>query len=98
MSAWVGGVWGGVTDLGKPVGISLGFRVAVRSGGADRGHRAPEIIRVFGIAECDHPVGETQIKPRKQPSVLRGRQVMRQRRGLRDLVPVVLDGPVPKTA
>jgi hypothetical protein len=28
MSAWVGGVRGGVADLGKPVGISLGFGVA----------------------------------------------------------------------
>jgi len=25
MSAWVGGVRGGVADLGKPIGISLGF-------------------------------------------------------------------------
>src|ERR1700737_1129555 len=96
VSARGGGVWGGIADLGEPIGISLGFRVAVRSGGADRGHRSPEIVGVFSIVECAPPVGETQIEERKQPSILRSRQVMRQRRGLGDLVPVVLNGSVPK--
>ena len=67
VSARVGRVWGSVAHLGKPIGISLGFRVTVGSGRADRGHRSPEIVGVFGIVECDHPVGETQIKQRKQP-------------------------------
>jgi hypothetical protein len=65
-------------------------------GGSDRGHRSPEIVGVFSIVKCDHPVGETQIKQRKQPGVLSRRQVMHQRRGLSDLVPIVLNGPVPK--
>src|SRR6266478_7394232 len=93
MSARVGGVRGGVADLGKPIRVSLGFRVTIRSGSPDRGHWSPEIVRVFGIVEGDHAVGETQIKQGKEPSVLCGRQVVRYRRGLSDLVPVVLNGP-----
>src|SRR5215469_9621141 len=98
VSAWVGRVRGCVADLGKPIGIGLGFRVAVRRGRADRGHRPPEIVSVFRVVKCDHGIGKTQIEQRKQPSVLRSRQVMRQRRRLSDLVPVVLNCPVPKTA
>ena len=45
MSARLGGVWSSVTDLGEPIGITLGFWVTVRSGRADRGHRPPEIGR-----------------------------------------------------
>src|SRR4029077_6982575 len=65
MSARVRGVWRSVTSLGEPIGISLGFRVIVRSGGADRGHRPPEVVGVFSIVECDDPVRETKIKQRK---------------------------------
>jgi len=53
MGPWVGGVRGGVADLGKPIGISLGFRVTVPSGRADRGNWSPEIVDVFSIVECD---------------------------------------------
>ena len=31
MSARVGGVWGRVADLGKPIRVSLGFRVTIGS-------------------------------------------------------------------
>ena len=30
MSARVGGVWGGIADLGQPIGISLRIRVTIR--------------------------------------------------------------------
>src|SRR5215472_1474740 len=96
VSAWIRGVRGGIADLGKPTGIGVGVRIAVRSGRADRGHRAPEIVGIFRIVEGDDPVGETQIEQRKQASALRSRQIMRQRCGLGDLVPVVLNGAVPK--
>src|SRR6266436_8702936 len=48
MSARVGGVRGGIADLGKPIRVSLGFRVTIRSGSTDRGHWSPQIVRVFG--------------------------------------------------
>src|ERR1700730_12234041 len=86
MSARGGGVWGGVADLGQPSGISLGVRVTIRSRRADRRHRSPEIIGVFSVVECDHPVGETQIEYRKQTSDLRGGQSVRQRSSLVDFV------------
>src|SRR5215471_19315687 len=97
MGPGVGRVRGGIADLGKPIGISLNVWVPVRSGCADRGHRAPKIVGIFRIVEGDDRVGKTQIEQRKQASVLRGRQIMRQRRGLCDLVPVVLNSPIPKT-
>src|ERR1700758_1578668 len=62
MSAGVGGVWGGVADLGKPVEISVGVRVSVRSGCANCGYRSPEIVSVFGIVEGDDPIGETEVE------------------------------------
>ena len=62
MSAGVGGVWGGVADLGKPVGISVGVRVSIRRGCANCGYRAPEIVSVFGIVKGDDPIGKTKIQ------------------------------------
>src|SRR5947208_5898110 len=98
MSAWVGGVRGGFTDLRKPGRISRCVRVVVCIASPDRGHRPPSIAGVLGVLESDHAVGKAQVQLGKQPRVLRGGQVMRHRRRLGDLVPVVLDGPVPKTA
>jgi len=86
MSAWIGGVRGGIADLGKPIGIGVGVRVAVRSGRADRGHRAPKIEGIFRIVEGDDAIGETKVQQREQPVVSRGGQLMRQGRSLSDLV------------
>src|SRR5438105_13361139 len=42
MGIWVGGVRGGIADLGKTIGISLGCWVTVRTLRMDSGHRSPE--------------------------------------------------------
>jgi hypothetical protein len=59
----------------------------VRSVGA-AGHRLP--------VEGDDAVGKAEVQQGEQPGILRRRQVTIERRRLRDLVPVVLDGAVPE--
>src|SRR6476619_1515723 len=98
MSAWVGGIRRGVPYLRKPIGIGIGLGIAVRIGRADRGYRAPEIVRVLGIVEGDDPVCKGHVQQGKQASTLRSRQLMLRGDGLRDLVPIVLYSAIPKAA
>jgi hypothetical protein len=79
---WVGGVRGGVTDLGSQLeSASVSGLLSVAAARIPvTGHRKPG---VFSIVECDHPSAKL-IKQRKQPR-LRGRRLCAID-GLSDLV------------
>src|SRR5690349_12949999 len=96
MGAWVGWVGTCPADLWKPIRISHCFGVSVGIGSPNGGYGPPEIILILGIVEGDHPIRETQVQQSEQAGVLRRRQVLGYRRRLRDLVPVVLNGPIPE--
>src|SRR6202022_245998 len=74
------------------------FWVAIRSGGSNRSHRPPKVIRVLGVVEGNHRIGKRKIEQREYTSALCGCQVMRLSRRLSDLVPVVLNRSVPEPA
>ncbi len=94
----IGRIWRGFADLWKPVRVSPGRGVTVRIGSPDGSHRAPEVICIFGIVEGNHAVGQCQVKRGKKARVLRGCQVMIVGCRLGDLIPVVLNSPIPKAA
>ena len=83
---------------GKPIQIRRCLRVVVGIGSPNGDHWPPKVICVFGLVERDYPIGEAQIKKGKQPSVRRCRQAMRHRCCLRDFVPIILNGSIPKAA
>src|SRR6266852_1287112 len=96
MSSWIGWVGGGLADFWKPIRISHCFRVVIGISSPNRRHWSPEIVCVFGVVEGDHVIGKTQVHQREQPRTLRRRQTVRQRGRLRNLVPIILNSPVPK--
>ncbi len=87
-----------LADQRQPVRIGNGVGIAVGVGRADRRHRPPEIVGVLRVVEGDDRVCEREVQQCEEARGLRGGQVMAQGDGLRDLVPVVLDGPVPELA
>src|SRR6266567_2779406 len=98
MSPGIGWVGGGLAGLGEPIRIRHGLRIVVASGSPDSGHWPPEIVSVFGVVKSNHPIRERQIQQREEPSALRSAQLTVQGRGLGDLVPIVLNRPIPKSA
>src|SRR6266851_4167029 len=98
MSPWIGWVGSGLAGLREPIRIRHCVRIVVAIGSPDGGHWPPEIVSVFGIVESNHPVCERQIEQRKEPGALRSAQLTVQGRRLGDLIPIVLNRPIPKSA
>ncbi len=96
--AGVGGVGRGVPGEREPVRVGDGLRVAVAVGEADRRDRPPELVGVLGVVEGDRRVGEAEVQGREQPRRRGQVAVVRERDGLGDLVPEVLDRRVPELA
>src|ERR1700721_2660487 len=96
MSSRIGWIGSGFADSRQPIRISNGFRVDSRIGSSNGGHWPPEIVGVFGVVKGNHVISKTQVQQSKQPRILHRRQSARQRQRLRDLVPIVLNGAIPK--
>src|SRR2546426_5855588 len=75
-----------------PVGIARRVRVAVVVGSPDRRDGTPTVVRVLGVVERDHAVGQARIEQGEHAGVLLEAVVERHARRLRDLVPHVLHG------
>src|SRR5207249_10263750 len=74
-----------------PVGIARRVRVAVVVGRLDRRDGTPAVVRVLGVVECDHAVGQARIEQGEHAGVLLEAVVERHARRL-GLVPHVLHG------
>src|SRR6266404_2435215 len=88
----------GLADFRKPVRVHFGLRVAVRVRGPNRSHRPPEVVSILRVVEGDDAVREREVEQREEARVLPRRQGSDERRGLSNLVPVILDGAVPEPA
>src|SRR5262245_41514859 len=52
--------------VGTPRGITYGFRVAVALAVGDGGHRAPEVISIFGVIACNQTIRADKMEQSKQ--------------------------------
>ena len=65
MRSWIRRIGRGFSNLRDPLRISDGAGIVIRVGGADGGHGPPKVVRVLGVVEGDHAVGERQVQQRK---------------------------------
>ena len=84
--------------LGEPVRVSYSLGIVVGIGSPDGGDRPPETVGIFGIIESNHRIGEGQVEQCKESGVLGRCQVVSQGCRLGDLVPIILNGSIPKPA
>ena len=98
MRARVGWIRSGIGNLWQPIRIGYGIRISVSIGFPDRGDWPPEVINVLGVIEGYYPVGQAKVDQRKEPRALCGGEAIRQHSGLRNLVPIVLNSSIPKSA
>src|SRR5579862_560419 len=94
----IGWVWRGFPNLWKPVLVGHRRGVVVRIGSPNGSHRPPEVICIFGIVEGNYAIRQRQVKQREKARILRSCQVVSFSCRLADLIPVVLNGPIPKPA
>src|SRR5512132_3448904 len=71
----------------QPGRVGLGRRVAVASGLADRGDRAPEVPVVLVVPAADRAVGPGQVRHREQAGALDAVQLLALRQRAEDAVP-----------
>src|SRR6266849_2335007 len=96
MRSWIGRIRSSLAHFRKPPRVSQCLRVAIGAGSANSGNWSPEIVRIFCVIEGNYAVCEAEVQQCEKTCTVRSSQVVSLRSCLRDLVPIVLDGAVPK--
>src|SRR4029077_6972341 len=97
MRSWIGRIRSGLAHFRKPPRVAQCLWGAVGAGCANSGNWSPEIIRIFCVIERDDAVCEAEVQQCEKTCTVRSSQIVSLRGRLRDLVPIVLDGAVPKS-
>ena len=94
--SWVGRIGSRLDAQRRPGCVRVGQRISVRIRQLYGTYRTPEVVRILGVEERDRRVGKAYVQQCEQPRAMLQIEMMRKRGSLRNLVPEVLDVPVPE--